>query len=62
MMRKNSFRKCGSKFLNLIFPIISFPTEGKDRACDVGSIEVLSNLLSDEDTLVRANACGALMV
>jgi len=41
---------------------LSFPTEGKDKACDVGSIAMLSNLLNDEDADVRAQACAALMV
>jgi len=40
---------------------LSFPTEGKDKACDEGTIEILSGLLTDGDTDVRAQVCAALM-
>jgi len=41
---------------------LSFPTEGKNKACDEGSVPILVDLLNDEDTDVRTKACGALMV
>ena len=39
----------------------SFSTEGKNNACDEGSIEILAGLLTDDDTNVRAHVCAALM-
>lgn len=40
---------------------LSFPTEGKDAACDEGTIEILAGLLTDGKTDVRAQVCAALM-
>ncbi|XP_057297992.1 radial spoke head 14 homolog isoform X1 [Hydractinia symbiolongicarpus] len=41
---------------------LSYPTDGKNKACDEGAVELLVGLLNDEDTSVRSQACAALMV
>lgn len=43
------------------FQLNSFPLEGKDAACDVNAVPILSQLLADESSTVKANAAGALM-
>jgi len=40
---------------------LSFPTEGKDKACEEGSIELLAGLLNDGSVDVRSQVCAALM-
>eukprot|EP00794_Sanderia_malayensis_P016651 gene16651-18341_t len=40
---------------------LSFPLDGKDAACDVGTVPILCMLLEDKSTEVRASAAGALM-
>lgn len=41
---------------------LSFPTKGKDKACDEGTVSILAKLLDDDDMDVRTQACAALMV
>jgi len=41
---------------------LSFPTPGKDKACEEGTVEILARLLSDESIQVKSHSCAALMV
>ena len=41
--------------------LCSFPLDGKDAACDAGAVPILSQLLTEQSTLVKASAAGALM-
>lgn len=42
--------------------IYSVPLAGKNKAVEVGTVAQLVKLLEDEDTFVRANAAGAIMM
>ena len=44
------------------FVMCSFPTPGKDKACEEGTVEILARLLSDDSIQVKSQACAALMV
>ena len=45
-----------------ILYICSYPTPGKDNACEEGTVEILVRLLSDESIQVKSQSCAALMV
>ena len=39
----------------------SFPLAGKDAACEVGAVPILSQLLTEKSTEVKSGAAAALM-